>query len=117
MDLATLSLSSVTGIIATTMVILEILKRIFQKNKGFGSVPVFVYAIGVSIILATIASKVIKTPTGDPILPGLYWEVLWKAVIGAASASGFYSWLNNPESVGNAQPIWSEPNAKTSNPK
>lgn len=114
MDLAALSLSSITGIIAATMVILEILKRIFIKNAGFGKIPVFVYAVAISIILATIANKFLKTPEGESILPGVYWSIVWKAVIGAASASGFYSWLNNPESVGNAQPIWRDANGQNS---
>lgn len=117
MDLNTWNLGSISGVILVTLGLTEILKRVFSKNEGFGKIPVFVYSIVIAVILATVANKFLKTPEGNPVLAGDYLIVVWKAFIGAASASGFYSWLNNPESVGSAQPLWRNDNdPKTGTP-
>lgn len=110
-SLDTWSLSSISGIIIVTLVLVEILKRIFQKNAGFGKIPVFAYSIGISVILSIIANKLLKQDDGTPMLPGHLITIIWKAIYASASASGFYSWLNNPESVGNAQPLGVSPPA------
>lgn len=115
MDFNTWNLSSISGVILVTLGITEILKRLFSKNEGFGKIPVFAYSIAIAILLATVANKFLKTPDGTPVLAGDYLIVVWKAIIGAASASGFYSWLNNPESVGSAQPLWRDANDPKTN--
>jgi len=104
-DLEAWSLTSITGIILITMGLVEILKRLFSRNEGFGKIPVFVYAMVIAAILATLANKVFKTEDGTPFLVGAYWVVLWRAVLSAAAASGFYSWLNKPETVADATPL------------
>lgn len=95
--LEVLSLSSYSGIVIATMFIVEVLKRILDKVAGFKSIPIFVYACTVAGVLAILANKVIKID-GHPLLQGQnVWIAVWKSVIGAAGASGFYGWLRNPE--------------------
>lgn len=97
-----LSLTTTTGIIGATMFIVEILKKVFAGYAGFNKVPVFVYACAVAAILAFFANHVIYI-SGQPLLTGAnVWIAMWRAVIGAAAASGFYTWKRNPETPATA---------------
>lgn len=98
MELETLNLTSITGVVAATLTIVEILKRTFSKFSFWSRVPVFVYAIVISAICALLANRVFMID-GHPLLPGETWKVIWASVIAAAGASGFYTWLRNPESL------------------
>jgi hypothetical protein len=104
MDLTTLSLTSITGITAATFVVMEILKRAFQTQGWFGRIPAWCYAIIVSGSLCLIASRLLHTPDGSPLLPGSLEQNLWKSVLAAAQASGFYSWIGMT-SIVDASPL------------
>lgn len=104
MVLDTLSLTTLTGVIGATFFIVEILKRLFQNNTGFGKIPVFVYATLISIALVFVANHLIKDSSGNPILAGNIWQLMWRAGILAMSSGGFYSWLG-ATSIANAQPL------------
>lgn len=102
-----LDLTSVTGIIAATFAIVEILKRLIQNQNSFlGRTPVWIYSVIVSAVLAFLANKVIRRDATHYFLEGDLWVVMWKSVLGAASASGFFTWFRNPSgSMASAQPL------------
>lgn len=97
-DMSAFNISSISGIVLVTMFLLEVLKRALHQVAWFKCVPVFIYAILISAGLVVLANKVIKTSTGDPILEGEFWKLVWAAISSAASASGIYTWLK-PENV------------------
>lgn len=103
-DLQSLSLGSITGIIAATFVVMEVLKRIFSTNTYFGKVPAWCYSVVVAMALCFVANKVLNNSDGTPMLPGQLTPLLWRACLAAASASGFYSWIGNT-SIADAQPL------------
>lgn len=90
--LQTLTLTSTTGIVVATMFIVEILKRLLKGMTWFEKIPVFVYAVVIAVILTIVAVQLNA-------LQGELYQLLWSSIIGAASASGFYTWLRNPENV------------------
>lgn len=96
--LDSLSLGSITGVVAATMLVVEILKRIFDNVTGFKKIPVFVYAIVVAAILAFIGNK-LGYLAGKPVF------VIWASIISAGSASGFYTWLRNPQPIQTASKV------------
>lgn len=92
-----LNLSTTSGIVVATMFIVEILKRAFCCYAGFNKIPVFVYSMVIAAILAYFANHIIYL-NGKPLLTGdNVWLAMWRAMIGAAASSGFYTWLRNPE--------------------
>lgn len=96
-----INLTTITGIVAATMLIVELLKRIFENSMYFNRIPIFVYAAVVSAILAIFANKIIYID-GQPLISGNLWIVIWQAVINAATASGLYSWIKKPETPATA---------------
>lgn len=93
------NLASISGIIAASMLIVQIIKRLIPAGSAIAKVPIFIWAILSSIGLATLANKVLKLNDGSPMLEGDYWKVLWAAITAAAGASGFFTWVYNPENV------------------
>lgn len=108
MSFDVVDLSSISGVILATMFGMEILKRLFQTNKGFGKLPPWVYAIIIAESLTFLAHYGIKDENGLPILLGRTQTLLWRAFLAASSASGFYTWLNNRKSIADAQPLGQE---------
>jgi hypothetical protein len=94
-----LNLATISGVIATSMGAVQLIKRVIPAGSKVAKVPIFVWTIMVAIILAVIANKLLKTSDGTPILEGNIWNVIWAAVTAAAGASGFFTWLYNPETV------------------
>lgn len=97
MVLEIIDLSSISGIIVATLFILEIIKRLTRNILALQKVPLWCYALVVSAILAFIANSYLETDLGEPLLPGTLGTVIWKSIIGALGASGFYSWLRTPD--------------------
>jgi hypothetical protein len=92
MTLDSIDLSSIAGIILATMFFVEIVKRVLCCYAWFNKIPIFIYACLISIGLVFLSNRVLGTLKGDNI--GL---LIWRAINAAASASGFYGWLRNPE--------------------
>lgn len=85
------SLSSFVGIIAATMVAVEVLKKAVGNRAWFRAVPTWAYACAVSAALTAGAYYL-----GILDEPGAWYEVVLKAVGLAATASGFWTWLRAP---------------------
>ena len=95
------NLETISGIVAATGVIIEVLKRLIQNKapKWIQCIPVWVFAVIVSAALSLLANKVLISANGTPLLEGNTWQVMWSAAVSAAGASGFYTWLKNPETM------------------
>lgn len=92
--------TSIAGIIAATLIIVEILKRALGNVSVAMQVPTWVYAVTVAALL-TYASKASGLLTDE----GNVFALLMQAVMLAASASGFWSWLRQPgDQIGNSEP-------------
>lgn len=83
--------TSVAGIIAGTLILVEVLKRALGNVALVKAVPTWVYAVVVAVGL-TYASRAAGLLTDQ----GSTLDVLMTAVMLAASASGFWTWLRNP---------------------
>lgn len=83
--------TSVAGIIAGTLIIVEVLKRALGNVALVKAVPTWVYAVVVAVGL-TYASRAAGLLTDQ----GSTLDVLMTAVMLAGSASGFWTWLRNP---------------------
>jgi hypothetical protein len=105
LPLQTINLGSISGVVAATMLAVEVLKRALKRVTFFEKVPVFVYAIILAIGFGTLANRVIRMSDGTYLLAGEYWKVIWACAIAAAGASGFYTWIRNPETVKTASTI------------
>ncbi len=81
--------TSVAGVVAATMLGVSVMKRALGNVTYFNAVPTWIYAVVISGILTFITVNVWRT------LPGDLWQTMLQAVIMAATASGFYEWLNN----------------------
>jgi hypothetical protein len=91
---------SLAGIIGATMLIVQILKRFAGNWSGFENVPTWVYSVVVAVLLAS-ASKYFGLLTEA----GTWLEVITQAVMLAGSASGFWTWLDNPtKPIGDSGP-------------
>lgn len=104
-----LNITSITGIITVTFLLVEVLKRFFVTNKGFGKIPVWIFAVAISAGLTAVANKVLHTENGTPLLTGSLTTLMVRSVLAAASASGFFSWLNSSTSIAQAQPMLASP--------
>lgn len=81
--------SSVTGVVAATILGVSILKRALANVNGLNGVPTWLYAVVMSAVLTFLTNRVWGT------LPGELWQLMVQVVMMAAAASGFYEWLNN----------------------
>jgi hypothetical protein len=81
--------SSIAGIVAATIVLVEILKHFCGNLPWFGKVPTWLYAVGIAIALTMVAHMGLKTLAGNDL------ELLTQAVMLAAVASGFKEWISN----------------------
>lgn len=84
------ALGTISGIVAATLLLVEIIKRAGQDLPFIRAVPVWVIAVLVSIGLTYLGNRILSTLEGD--LPTL----LWTAALSAASASGIHTWLRKP---------------------
>lgn len=84
-------LGSVPGIVILTMGLVEIIKRLLLKYKvtGFEKIPVPGMAIGIAGLL-TLISNLWGPLQGD------WYELVFKAVISAGTAGGWYTWIREP---------------------
>jgi hypothetical protein len=80
---------SVTGIVAATIVVVEILKRFFGNTAYMQRVPTWLYAIGISSALTACAHYWWQ------VLPGNDLDLFTQAIMLAAVASGFKEWFTN----------------------
>lgn len=87
MDLILSQLTSISGIVALTIGLVAIVKRLFGNIAVMNALPTWVYAVVISFLLTVVASSVLHT------LPGVWYQLAWQAVIAAAGASGFYEWF------------------------
>lgn len=83
--------ASVLGIVTVTGIGVSILKRAFGNLPYFNTVPTWVYSVIISAVLTFLTVNVWHT------LPGELWQTMMQAVIMAATASGFYEWLNHTD--------------------
>jgi len=84
-------LATMSGIVASTALVVEVLKRLFRSVPAFRMVPIWVYAMIVSTGLVLLARFGLRTMEGD------IGPMVWKAALLAASSSGFFTWLRKPE--------------------
>jgi hypothetical protein len=82
---------SVGGIVAATMIAVEILKRAIGNRPWFRVVPTWVYAVVVATVL-TVGS----VQFGLMLDAGVWYVLVAKAIGLAATASGFWTWLREP---------------------
>lgn len=82
--------SSVGGIVLATGILVQILKRALGSVTLLQDVPIWVYSVGVAVGLTWFCESVLHTLNG-----GLYTDIN-QAVLFAAAASGFYSWISGP---------------------
>lgn len=82
--------TSVSGIVAATMLGVSILKRAFGNVAYANTVPTWGYAVVISLGLTVLTNRIWAT------LPGDFWQLAMQAVFLAATASGFYEWLKAP---------------------
>jgi hypothetical protein len=80
------NLRSIPSIVAITLVLVELIKRMVRNASFLKDVPIWVYACAVSVAIATIAKW-------QGYLDGDWGVVLWQAGYGAAIASGVYTWF------------------------
>ena len=83
-------LSTISGVVAATLIVVEVIKRSTVKVPYIQSLPVWVIAVAVSIALTVLANQVFDTLEGDT------WALAWSAALSAAAASGFHTWLRKP---------------------
>lgn len=102
-----INLTSITGVIAATFVVVEIIKKLVKpETPVLGKIPVILFPLVIAPILALVANKAMFRDDGTPILSGNVWTVLGRAILGAASSSGLYTWLRQPGiTIGDAQPL------------
>lgn len=87
--------SSVAGIVVATGIAVSILKRAFAKVAVLSQVPLWLYGVIISSALTYASNQLWHS------LPGDLWQLLTQAVLMAATATGFYEWLNaDPAGVG-----------------
>ena len=84
------ALGTISGIVAATLLLVEIIKRAGQNLPFIRAVRVWAIAVLVSIGLTYLSNRILGTLEGD--LPTL----LWTAALSAASASGIHTWLRKP---------------------
>lgn len=78
-------LTSTAGVIATTMIVVSILKKLLGDTPMFKKVPVFVYVAVVAVTLTFVANQLTHT------LPGDLKTVLWESFKAALAASGLFT--------------------------
>ncbi len=83
-------LATLTGIVAATTLVVEVLKRLLVSVKVLNRIPTWMYAIGTAIVLVLIANRVLGVLQGD------MGPLMWSAALLGASASGFWTWLRQP---------------------
>lgn len=80
---------SSAGIVIATIFVVSGLKRVLGNVPGASSIPTWIYAIGVSLILTVIARQVFGT------MPGPFVQVAYQVAFQAAASSGAYEWFHN----------------------
>lgn len=85
----TLWYTSTGGIVAATIILVEILKRFAGNWPWFGRVPTWLYAVAMSAGLTVAANLWWHTLTGD------VYELVTQVIVAAALASGFKEWSSN----------------------
>ncbi len=83
-------LATISGIIAATMIVVEVVKRLVHDVKILKDTPTWVYAIGVSTCLCLISRYALHAIDME------IGPLLWTAAIAAASGGGFFTWLRKP---------------------
>jgi hypothetical protein len=83
-------LSTISGVVAATLIVVEVIKRLFKSVPIIADAPVWLIAIVVSVLLTLLANQVFQSLQGD------IWALAWSAALSAASASGFHTWLRKP---------------------
>lgn len=92
--------ASIAGIVAGTLILVEVLKRAIGNVSVLKSVPTWVYSVAVAVGL-TYTSRAL----GYLAEQGSTLDVLMSAVMLAASASGFWTWLRQPvDQIKNSEP-------------
>lgn len=81
--------TSIGGIVAATIVLVEILKRFLGNTPFIMKVPTWVYAVIIAVVLTEVAHAGFNTLPGDDL------PLLMQAVMLAAVASGFREWVGN----------------------
>ena len=96
--------TSVAGIVAATILIVQVIKRFAGNVSYIGAIPTWVIAAVVAGSLSAAANAWWHT------LPGPVWEVVMQAVMLAAMASGFKEWLD-PAKANFTKPMWASDTA------
>lgn len=92
--------ASVAGIVGGTLIIVEVLKRAIGNVSVLKSVPTWVYSVAVAVGL-TYTSRALGLLAEQ----GSTLDVLMSALMLAASASGFWTWLRQPaDQIKNSEP-------------
>lgn len=94
--LESVGLSSISGIIVATLILVEFIKRLVGNVKWIKRVPLFVYVIVVATVLTVASNKYLKNSENKPLLQGNLTQLVWESIVAAAGSSGFYTWLRKP---------------------
>ncbi len=81
--------TTIGGIVAFTLTLVEGLKRVLATSPRLGQLPTWLYAVGVSAVLTLLAHY------GLGLLQGDIGSLLVQAIVGAALAGGFKGWWDN----------------------
>lgn len=88
MDLTTIWYTSVAGIVAAAILIINILKRALVNVPAINKIPTWFMVVIVAFVLTYLANMVWHT------LPGDNWlQLVMQSVLTAAVASGFWEWM------------------------
>ena len=91
-------LSSITGIIILSTLLMEFAKRYFGSKAWLQHIPTFIYVTSISIALTCLSHYVLHW------LEGNIKDLLWNATYSALASSGFYTWLRQPiQTIGQAE--------------
>lgn len=100
MDISTingLTLTSISGVVVATMVIVSVMKRSLYQKKYIKTLPVWCYAILIANTLGLLAHYFIKINGKAVLLPDTnIWVIIWGLTGAAATSSGFFTWINDP---------------------
>ncbi|MEN6605900.1 MAG: hypothetical protein ABFD60_01555 [Bryobacteraceae bacterium] len=81
--------TNVVGIVAVTIFVIEVMKRLLGDVAFVKRFPTWLYAVLVAGILTEFAHAVLHTLQGDNM------QLLTQSVMLAAGASGFKEWFSN----------------------
>ncbi len=92
MDITTFWYTSVAGIVAASILIINVLKRLLVNVDVLNKIPTWLLVVVVAGLLTYFANMKWHT------LPGDSWvELIMQSIFTAAASSGFWEWMGNAD--------------------